>query len=414
MATSYENPFAPTSKNVINFTFPFQRVLEKIPKGTGMDYVSEGAPSTPVKVTPKTSAIKKTVDPSAARYAAMQAAAKAGAKNPTQAGTAASKKTTGTGVSTGGVSGGGSSGSIYDLLKVNTGAVYNPILDYIKKQEAAAKARYATNSAELKNIFGALTGIDAADKARINEQFTQALTQSQTGFQGRVASEKEALAAGLAQAKATGAERGLGPEMAVNPITTATAESQSRANEYQTTWENLQRVNQAQATADVSARTEGYNYQQVAALKDLQNSLENRLMELSGQTANVQSQAAQAQLGVEQNIANAKYSNAVAAQQAAAAAAAAASKPKTYSATISGFSSKVNDKLGSNAYAGLLSAYDSAYSAATKKLTQTQQMKGTQPTKAQVLAAYRSMPGYGGAKVESYMNEYVSKYSGLK
>lgn len=331
-------------------------------------------------VTPKDSAIKKTVDLAAQQKQLYTAMDKSGLI----------KRPTGTTSGAGGTGGAKTTSKpLTDLLRVDTQQVYNPILDYIKKQEAATNARYQTNSAELKNIFGALTGIDAADKARITQQFKQAITDSQTNYAERVASEKEALAAGLAQAKATGAERGLGPEMAVNPITAATGESQARANEYQTAWEGLQRANEVQATADVGARTEGYNYQQAAAIRGLQQSLEDKLLGLGGQRADVMSQAAQAKLGVEQNIAQAKYSEAIAAKQAAIA----ASQKKSSTGLTA-----IREALGDAGFSSLASSADAAFSRAwdnANPVVNGQPLSKTvsKPTAAQVKAEWVAMGG---------------------
>jgi hypothetical protein len=305
-----------------------------------------------------------------------------------------------------------------DLLRVpGLENIYNPILEQLKSQQDAANKRYESNQANLKNIFGALSGLATADQARIKEQFTTSIAAQQQALDSRVAEQRAAAEAGVAQAEATGAERGAGPGMATNPIQTATTEGINQANAYQTTWENLQRANQAQAVEDTRSRAEGYNYQQVAALQGLQQSLEDKLMQIGGNTAQVQSDIAKAKFGQETNIAQAKYGEAVAAKNAAASAAAAAAraaaKPKTYSRDIYGFQSKVNDKVGSaSAYSDLAASVDAAYAEAAAKLSPSQKAKGTAPKPSQVLQQWRSMGG-GGTAYEPFANEYINRYSGL-
>lgn len=415
MATDYTNPFG-NQKNVINLTFPFQRVLESLPKGPGMDFIGEGPAVTPAP-TPANSKIQRQVDP---RYAAMESAAK---QYQAQGGkltdflkpTRPTSSSTGGGLgSAAGAAAGKKPSALTDLLRVpGIENIYNPVLEQLKAQEAAANKRYESNAANLKNIFGALSGLAAADQARIKEQFTQSIEASSKAYNDRAAAEKEALAAGIAQARATGAERGAGPEMATNPIEVAAAEGATQAKSYQTTWENLQRANQAQAEQDTRSRGEGYDYQKVAALQGLQQSLEDRLMQIGGNTAQVQSDIAKAKFGQETTIAQAKYSEAIAARNAAAKAAAAANAPKKYAAGIAGFSSKFNDSVGDpTAYNQLVGSYDKAYAAASKNMSPSQIAKGTQPSKAQVLSAWRKQNP--GNPYEAAANEYVNRFSGLK
>lgn len=239
-------------------------------------------------------------------------------------------------------------------LYVDPTPAYQPVLDYLKKQETAANQRYATNKADITNLFGALSNVAAEDAARIKEQFTQSIASQQSALAARTAEARQGAAAGIAQAEATGAERGAGPGMAVNPISVATQEGVDRSNAYQTTWQALQEANKQQAVTDVGTRQAGYGQQQVGALKQLSQNLEDRLMEIGGNTAQVQSDIAKAKIGGIQNVAQANYSEtqaAKAAQQRAAAAAAAASakakadanKPKTYPKTLTGLVSYIND-----------------------------------------------------------------------
>lgn len=300
-----------------------------------------------------------------------------------------------------------------DLLRVDPTNIYSPITALLEQQKTAATKRYEENAANLKNIFGVLTGLTAADQARIKEQFTQSIDASNQAYAARIAAQNGELAAGQAQAVVTGAERGQGPTSGTNPMAQATTDANAQANAYQTTWEGLQRANQAQGVADVATRGEGYTQQQVQATQDLARSLQDRLAGIGTQEAQTASDLAKTKFGIEQNIAQAKYSEAITARNNAARAAAAAAKPKSYAAGISGFASKLNDATGEpTAYTQLVGTYDAAYAAAVQKMTPGQQAKGAQPSKAQVLSTWRGL--YGGNPLESSVNEYVNRYSGLK
>lgn len=248
-----------------------------------------------------------------------------------------------------------------DLLRVpGIESIYAPVIQQLDAQQTAANKRYQDNAANLKNIFGALSGLAAQDKIKIQEQYAQSLAAASGALQQRTAAANEATAAGVAQAQATGAERGMGPGMAVNPLQTATAEGNARATEYQTTWDNLQRANEAQAIADTSARGAGYGSQQVAALQGLQQSLEDRLMQIGGNTAQVQSDIAAAKFGQETNIAQAKYAEAVAARNAAIAAA----NAKANSADKIPALDKLRSSLGTQRFNALTNQISKAYGTA--------------------------------------------------
>lgn len=295
-------------------------------------------------------------------------------------------------------SSGAGSKFLADMLYADPTAQYKPALDYLTQQETASKERYAKNKASLESIFGALSDVSAKDAARINQQFTDSITQQQQALAARTAEARAGSAAGVAQAQATGAERGMGPGMAVNPIQTATEEGVARSNEYQTTWEGLMKANQAQAGIDASNRQTGYGFQQAQALQDLQNSLEDRLLALSGDKAQVQADIAQAKYAAQQQVREAKYNEALAAaERARQAAAAAASSKSNYASGVAGIQQKASE-VGVNFDSlrkGLDSAYNSAWAALNPDGGATRAVKS--PTKADVLAAWNSMnPNSGG------------------
>jgi uncharacterized protein YoaH (UPF0181 family) len=284
--------------------------------------------------------------------------------------------------------------SLSSLLNVDPSGVYKPALDFLEQQRKFAQSRYESNAANLKNIFGALTGLAAADQARIKEQFTQSITASQTALAERMAAENAATAEGVAQAQETGAERGMGPGMAVNPIQSAMAEGQSQANAAATVWEGLQRANESQALEDTRTRQAGYGYQEVAATQALQDALNERLMGLEGSKAGVLGDLAQAKFGVQQNVAQAKYQEAVAARNAAASAAAAAARAASNIPAVD----KVRNSIGSQRFNALTNQLNSAYARALAGKNPIDPVTGKQgkmqmPNASDVLAEWINVGG---------------------
>lgn len=302
--------------------------------------------------------------------------------------------------SSGGSGGGGSSASasksLADMLRVKgIEDIYAPALDVINKQRTSATNRYEKNSAQLKNIFDSLSGLAVADQARIKEQFASSIAAQQMAVADRTAEQRTATAAGTEQAVATGAERGGGDAMVVNPIGVAAEEGISRSNEYQTTWENLQRANQAQAEADTRTRGEGYGQQQVAALQDLSNSLEDRLLALSGNEAQVRSDIAAAKFGQETNVAQARYAEEVARRNAAASAAASSASAGANIPKLD----QVRQSIGSQRFNALTAQLNTAYTRAYNAINPIDPATGTakgkiqKPNSNDVLAAWRAAGG---------------------
>lgn len=295
--------------------------------------------------------------------------------------------------------------SIYDYLNVNPTPIYDPLMNLINEQKQAANKRYETNSAEIKNIFSALSGVAPADRVRINEQFKNMLTAQQTALANRTAAATAQGNAGAAQAVATGAERGGGEAMALNPLQTATAEGIAGSNQISSIWEGLQGANQAQALADVDTRQEGYNYQQVAAIQGLQQSLEDRLAGIAGTEADVQSQLAKAKFDIASNIGQQKYNNALAAQRAAA----------TGTKAPSGLAG-LQAKIGNDAFGQLAGGANDAYSAAWAALNPTDALGKPvsktvkTPRDSDVKAAW--VAARGNPALLPYLSQYVSSIYG--
>jgi hypothetical protein len=194
-----------------------------------------------------------------------------------------------------------------ESLYVDPTPAFQPAMDFINKQMGAANTRYAANQADIKSIFGNLSTVRAADKLKIQEQFTKSIADQQLALANRTAEARAGSEAGAQQLAVTAGERGEGPMPASSPVQLAAEEGIARSNEYQQTWAALQNVMSQQAQNDVDAAVRGYDYQQASALEQLRNNLEERLSGLEGQQVDVQSQLAGAQLAGRQGVMQANY-----------------------------------------------------------------------------------------------------------
>jgi hypothetical protein len=194
-----------------------------------------------------------------------------------------------------------------ESLYVDPTPMFQPAMDFINRQMGAANTRYAANQADIKSIFGNLSTVRAADKLKIQEQFTKSIADQQLSLAGRTAEARAGSQAGAEQLAVTAGERGEGPMPTSTPVQQAAEEGIARSNEYQQTWEALQNVMSQQAQNDVDAAVRGYDYQQASALEQLRNNLEQRLSGLEGQQVDIQSQLAGAQLQGRQGVMQANY-----------------------------------------------------------------------------------------------------------
>lgn len=176
----------------------------------------------------------------------------------------------------------------------NVNAVFSPLQELLKSQQDKATKRYEQNKADITTIFGALSGLTAADTARVNKQFTDSITKQQTDYATRVAQQNAEAAAGTAQAAATGAERGSGPAMKTSPIQVAAAQGNADANAALTNWQGLMSAQQAQTVTDVENRGTGYTQQKLGALSQLSRNFEDTLSNFDKTGAELESQIAQA------------------------------------------------------------------------------------------------------------------------
>ncbi len=332
--------------------------------------------------------------------------------------------------------------------------VYNPLTELIGTQKKAAESRYATNQADVKTIFGALSKVADADRIRIDKQFTDSIAKQQMDLAARTAQQRSETAAGVAQAQATGAERGAGPEMAVNPISVAAEQGISNANAIMSNWQGLMQANQAQAQIDVNNRQTGYGQQQVGALATLSKNFEATMADLGTQEAQLKSQIAQATAAAQeayrqgdaetaaaaakaaetynlqllknqgsQNVANtqaqAKLQGIQMQQQGASARAAASGSggtTKKYSKDIYGFQQRVGTELrDANAFNNIADSVDQAVTLATRRklagVSKTDAQLGVKakaPTNAEILSAWKSLGG--GGKYLTYVQDYLKNY----
>ncbi len=303
-----------------------------------------------------------------------------------------------------------------DMLYQDATSAYQPLLDMYNKQQAQLNERYATNAADIKNIFGNLTTVRAQDKAKIAQQFKTSIEQQQNALAARTAEARAGVAAGQQGAATAAAEMGTAGQPVPTDSLTAQAAEQgiADANAYQTTWSALQNVMSQQAQNDVQNAVQGYDYQQTSALETLRNNLEDRLAAIQGNMAGTQSQIAQANLGGKQNVLNAKYqeaqdAKAQAAKLAAAQAAAAAkaNEPKNYSRDVYGWKNRVSD--AGKDTTGIINSINQAATAELKAQT----ARGVQnPKLTKSVLQNRWLVMFQGDPSTEFAIDYIKNYSG--
>lgn len=317
---------------------------------------------------------------------------------------------------TGGVTGGtmaAPQGFTADQLYIDPTAAYQPVLDQYAAQQAQLQDRYGQNAADIKNIFGNLSTVRALDKTKIAQQYQTSIQQQQDALAARTAETRMATQAGQQGAATAAGEMGTEGQPVPTDSLTAQAAEQGVAdsNAYQTTWAALQNVMSQQAQNDVQSAIQGYDYQQMAGLEQLRNNLEDRLAGINQNVAGTQSQLAQAKLSGQQNVANAKYQEALQRQQAAAslaaAQAAAANRSPSYSKDAFGLQQRAAD--AGVDYNLVQNSVNEAYNAAYAMLNPANSMKVTTPKKSDILNAWNAIKA-GSPQTAAKLSPFVTTY----
>jgi hypothetical protein len=194
-------------------------------------------------------------------------------------------------------------------LYVDPTPAYQPALDQIAGDKVTANERYATNKADITNIFGQLTTARQADVSRINEQFTQSIVSQQEAVAKRTAEARTGMAQTMASAQTAGNERGGGPtaNMAASPATIAGERGIADSNSFQTIWEGQQGAIKEQTQQNLQSTISGYGFQEVQATKQLAKSLEDTLNQLSRQETGVRGELAGAKIAGQGMVRQASY-----------------------------------------------------------------------------------------------------------
>lgn len=323
---------------------------------------------------------------------------------------------------------GSNSGLDYSSIMAN----FAPLQQNLEQQKTLANQRYAQNQADIKNIFGNLSTIRAADRQKIADQFKQSLVQQQQAVASRTAEARQATAAGTAGMQAAGAELGGGP--VAEPTQTLAGQAAEQgiadANKYQTTWEGLQGAMQGQTQQNLENAITGYGFQQAQAQQDLARSFQDKLAGLDAQNAQIQSQIAQSKQQYDQAIASNNFdaaqkaldrTNALKVAQARANATIQAAKIRKGSSGGSAtpkltgidewMASATKAKVDPTQVMGAVSDIIDKLSSSIQKKTQTGKTAKA-PTQAQVLRSFTKQ--YGGSPAYSTGVKYIQKYTGLK
>lgn len=319
-------------------------------------------------------------------------------------------------------------------------SVYSPLQDLLAKQKQQASQRYADNQSNIKTIFGALTSLGASDAAAIKKQFEDSVANQQTSLSNRIAEQKAAQAAGVAQTAVTGGERGSGPALQGSPVDTAVAQGNAQAGAIQQNWAGLMGANQLQAAKDAVDRGTGYGQQELGAMAQLQNNFQNTMSGFDQQGAQLQSEIAQGNLTKEQTIAanqfeqalnNQKLQNALdvagitgksrvdvaninqagasarSASSSAASAAKAAAKAKTYSKDVVGWTKQVTDLGGPALVTTIKNSIPRAVKEAT---TAIKKATGKTPTKSDIAKYWEKQNPAADPTAGALVRQYITKY----
>jgi hypothetical protein len=178
---------------------------------------------------------------------------------------------------------------------------YQPVISQLQTKAAQLQDRYGKNASDISNIFGALTTVSAADKARINQQFTQSVQQQQDMLAQRTAQAQLDAQKGAAGAATAASETGSGgmPVPTSSLSGQATNQGIADSNAYATTWQGLQGIMQNQAVSNLDAAAQGYKFQQANAITQNARNLQDALSGNQMQQAQIQSDIAQAKLGAQ-------------------------------------------------------------------------------------------------------------------
>mgnify|MGYP001029642398 CR=1 FL=1 len=237
-------------------------------------------------------------------------------------------------------------------LYVDPTPAYQPALDFVEKQRTQANERYAQNKADITNMFGTLTQVNQESAARVNSQFQTTIADQQMAVANRAAAARTGMAQTAASAEAAANERGGGPaaNLAASPAAIAGERGIADMNSRATIWEGQQGAIQGQTQQNLAAALQGYGFQQSQATQGLQRNLEDVLLGLSGQEANIRGDLAGAEISGQQAVRQANYQQILQRQAEAAAArvaeANAANQPRQYSSGATGIFERIADEAG--------------------------------------------------------------------
>jgi hypothetical protein len=291
--------------------------------------------------------------------------------------------------------------------------IYAPVQQMQQTQVGAVNDRYATNSADIKNLFGTLTTLREADKIKLQQQTADVLMQQQSDLASRTAEARMNSQSSAQSAQQASSELGGGPAAnTVNALANqATTRGIAQSNNLGTIWQGMQGAQSLNNLQAIQGQQAAYGGKQADMMKQLDLKHSGELLQLQQQQTQIDQQIAQAKNDYNVAVAN---RNASAAQAALArnatlqaariragatlgaakiAADSRTQQPKTYTNDASGWSSKANDA-GKDPNA-LSSSLDAAFAKVGGSSTST--MPGStfpdptakKPTKQAILAQWK-------------------------
>lgn len=205
-------------------------------------------------------------------------------------------------------------------------SIYQPSIDFIQEQRNLANERYAENKADMANLFGNLTAVNKESQNRVRSQFETSIANQQMATAQRIAQARAGADATQQAALRAMDERGGGPmgNLMASPAAVAAERGIGDIGKYSAIWEGMQGAIGQQTQQNLQANLAALGQTQAQADQQLQRNLQDYMLGLSGQEADVRTSLAEAVYGGRQNVRQANYNEILARQEAARQAALAA------------------------------------------------------------------------------------------
>jgi hypothetical protein len=295
--------------------------------------------------------------------------------------------------------------------------VYNPVQQLQNQQVNQVNDRYATNTADMKNLFGTLTTLRQADQVKITEQYAATIAAQQAMLSGRTEEAKQIQQQMMQNAAQAGSELG-GPANAgtgaTNPVNEIISRGVGQSNALATIWQNMMASQNMNNQASIQKQIAGYGGQEVQGISNLDRQRESSLLTLQGKQTDIDTNIAQSKKSFNDaekaRKEQAKQDALNRANQYAIAKLRTDNQNTTYSNDAVGWTKKAFDAgFTETEVTALSNGADAAYNA-TKPTTTSVYGGGTStkpPTKAAVLSTWKKQNKGYNARQLAMVTDYL-------